>query len=271
MYFYRIFFNLTQLTFRNNRIKTSIFPGSRLLIFYCMSKIIFLLFFSLFVLSEPVVTGGIPYAFQDPDTPGEQDTTGRQVLYNGRLWRNIYYMVKGDQFLFTSSLLPGSVSIDGRVFKDVLLCYDIFKDELLAMNDNGMMIQLNKEKIDRFTYEFNNRTYKFKNLDADSLNNLSGYVNVLFEGDLSLVVKYKKEIVMLAVENKYDEFNQIQRIFLKKDDKYYLIRGKRDFLKQLIDRKQQIKQYIRTNKLQVTKSNPESFVPVLEFYTNLNK
>jgi hypothetical protein len=234
-----------------------------------MGRIFLLLFFSLYIFSEPAATA--TYALSDPDSPAEQDTTGKQILFSGRLWRNIYYMVKGDQFLFTSGLLNGSVTIQGREFRDILMNYDIFKDEVLAMNDNGMMIQLNKEKIDSFALEYNFRTYKFRNLDADSLNNITGYVNVLFDDGLLLIVKYKKEIVMLAVENKYDEFNQLHKIYLMKDGNYNLIRGKRDILKLMDDRKQQVKQFIRANKLQVTKNNPDSFVPVVEYYTNLNK
>jgi hypothetical protein len=76
---------------------------------------------------------------------------------------------------------------------------------------------------------------------------------------------------MLAVENKYDEFNQVHRIYLRKDSVYYPIRGRRDLLRHLKDKKPQLKSFIRTNKLQVMKKNPDSFVPVLEYYTNLEK
>jgi hypothetical protein len=207
----------------------------------------------------------------DPGNPGDQDTSGKQILYNGRLWRNQYYMVRGDQFLFTAGLLNGTVTINGRIFRDVLLSYDIFNDEIIAMNENGMMIQLNKEWIDEFSIDYNLRKYRFRNLDSDSLGNIDGFINVLFDDDLALVVKYRKEIVMLAVENKYDEFNQVHRIYLRKDSVYYPIRGRRDLLRHLKDKKPQLKSFIRTNKLQVMKKNPDSFVPVLEYYTNLEK
>jgi len=228
-------------------------------------------FLILFFLIETLFAGLGHFSISDPMNPGEQDTAGKQILYNGRLWRNQYYMVKGDQFLFASGLLHGTVTIDRRLFRDILLSYDIFKDEIIAMNDNGMMIQLNKERVDEFTIEYNFRKYKFKNLDSDSLKNLDGYVNVLFNDGLSLFVKYRKEIVMLAVENKYDEFNQVHRIYLQKDSIYYPIRGRRDLLKHLIDKKQQLKSFIKTNKLQVIYKDPDSFVPVLEYYTNLKK
>jgi hypothetical protein len=241
------------------------------MIFRCMNRICFLFLFSLFFLSEPYLAGITLSSISDPVNPRNQDTTGKQILYNGRLWRDLYYRVKGDQFLFTSALLPGTVTIEGRLFRNVLVSYDIYKDELLAMNNNGLMIQLNKEKIDEFNFEYNFRRYQFENLEADSLNNLEGYVNVLFDGKMSLFVKYWKEIDMLAVENKYDQFYQVHRIYLRKEGIIYPIRGKRYFLKHLSDRKQQVRNFIKTNKLQVTKKDPDSFVPVLEYYTNLKK
>jgi hypothetical protein len=236
-----------------------------------MSRIYFLFFLFLVFLSEPDLTGITQSSISVPVNPRKQDTTGKQILYNGRLWHNLYYRVKGDQFLFTSGLLPGTVTIQGRLFRNVLVIYDIYKDELLALNDNGMIIQLNKEKIDEFNFEYNFRRYQFENLEADSLNNLEGYVNVLFDGEMSLFVKYRKEIEMLAVENKYDQFYQVHHIYLRNEGINYLIRGKRSFLKHLSDKKQQVRNFIKTNKLQVIKKDPDSFVPVLEYYTNLKK
>ena len=236
-----------------------------------MSRICLLFLFFLIFHIEPAFAGSKHFLTVDPGNPGDQDTTGKQILYNGRLWRNQYYMVRGDQFLFTASLLNGTVTINDRLFRDVLLSFDIFKDEIIAMNENGMMIQLNKEWIDEFSIDYNLRKYRFRNLDSDSLGNIDGYVNVLFDDELALVVKYRKEIVMLAVENKYDEFSQIHRLYLRKDSVYYPIRGRRDLLKHLKDKKKQLKSFIRTNSLQVMKKNPDSFVPVLEYYTNLEK
>ena len=234
-----------------------------------MRRICLLFLFSLFFQPETAFAGSKHFSIIDPGNPADQDTAGKQIIYTGRLWRNQYYLVRGDQFLFTASLLKGTVIVNGRLFSDVLLNYDIYNDEIIALNDNGMMIQLNKEKVEEFNIEYNLRTYKFRNLDSDSLRNIDGYVNVLFDDELSLVVKYKKEIVMLAVENKYDEFNQLHRLYLRKDSVYYPIRGRRDLIKHLKDKKQQLRSFIRTNKLLITRNNPDSFIPVLEYYTNL--
>jgi hypothetical protein len=92
----------------------------------------------------------------------QQDTTKEnQVLYNGRIWRNLYYMVQGDQFLFSKEFLPGSLSISGKTFPNILLKYDIFSDEILTPIDSGKILQLNKELIDSFSVIFQNKKYRF--------------------------------------------------------------------------------------------------------------
>jgi hypothetical protein len=42
-----------------------------------------------------------------------------QTLYNGKIWRNLYNLVQGDQFLFSKDFLPGSLTIKGKTFNDV--------------------------------------------------------------------------------------------------------------------------------------------------------
>jgi len=201
--------------------------------------------------------------------PGGKDTTDIQILYNGRAWRNLYYRVKGDQFLFTPAFMNGSVTIEGRTFDNLLLTYDIFNDELIINTELGILIQLNKEMIDFFSLEFNNKNYKFRRLDADSVNSLSGYVNVLYEDGLSLYVKFRKEILLLAVDNKFDLFNESSKVYMKKDGVIYRIGSKGEFLNLLKDHKQEIHKFLKSNKIHLSKSNPESMAQVLGFYEKL--
>jgi len=197
------------------------------------------------------------------------DTTDIQVLYNGRAWRNLYNRVRGDQFLFTPEFMLGSVIIDKKKFNNLKVKYDIYNDELLTITDRGIIIQLNKEIIDYFDMNYNNQIFHFKRIDADSLNSLSGYVNVLYDGEMPLYVKYRKEILLLAVENKYDLFNQINKIYLQKDGKFIQINSKKEFLGILRDQKQQVHSFIKSNNIRISKKNPETFKPVIEYYDKL--
>jgi len=198
------------------------------------------------------------------------DTIDIQMLYNGRAWRNLYYRVKGDQFLFSPEFLQGSVTIEGKLFENIPLKYDIYNDEILTISDNGIILQLNKEMIDQFTMKYENQVLSFRNLVADTVSSLSGYVNVLYDGGISLIIKYRKEILTLAVENKYDMFNQISRVFVEKDGEITKVDSKGELIKLLEDQKHLVRSYIRSNKIRVSRKYPESFKPVIQFYDKLN-
>lgn len=195
----------------------------------------------------------------------------RQLLYNGRIWRDLYSKVKGDEFLFSSEFLQGNIEINGKTFNNIRMKYDIYNDEIICPVTPVLMVQLNKEKVREFEIYFENRRYKFININDENNNVLQGYVNILYQYNTALCLKYIKGITALAVDNKYDKFSQIQILYLFKDGLYNRITGKRDFFRHLRDKNIQIRDFIKQNKIKVTKKRPESFIPVLEFYDNLNE
>ena len=183
----------------------------------------------------------------------------------------MYTNIKGDQFLFAKIYLPGSVSMNGATFKDLNINYDIYNDEISIPKNNGTILQLNKEMVDGFTLEYNFKTYLFKNTDADSLDGITGFANVLYEGKSALYVKYKKQIDLLAVDEKYDLFFQIYKIYLVKEGKVYQLTGKSDLFKIFEKDKVNIKTFMKKNAIKVSKKSPESFIPVIRYYDSLSQ
>lgn len=199
------------------------------------------------------------------------DTVDIQTLYNGRAWRNLHYKIQGDQFLFNSGFIPGSVTIRGRTFQKQSVRYDCYNDELLMLTAKGIILQLNKELVDGFTLEYNNRVFTFRNFKSDSAGFFTGFVNVLSEGSASLLVKYSKEVLILAVENKYDLFTDNIRIYAEKDGITNRISSKGDLLRFVGDRKQQVRDFIKSSRIRVSKKDPETIRPVIDYYNSLQK
>jgi hypothetical protein len=193
-----------------------------------------------------------------------------QILYKGKVWRNLYSNVKGDQFLFSKDYLPGSLTMNGKSFKNLSINYDIYNDEIITPTNQGSILQLNKEMVDSFTLIFEYKTYRFKNTLEDSLTGIKGYVNVLYKGKSALYVKYKKEIQLLAVDDKYDLFYETYRIYFLKDGIVYQLTNKSDLLKILYQDKTRIKDFIKKNKLRISKKVPESFFPVIRYYDSIS-
>lgn len=194
-----------------------------------------------------------------------------QILYNGKVWRNLYTNVKGDQFLFSKDYLPGSVTISGKGYKNLHINYDIYTDEITIPKNNGAILQLNKEMIDSFTLVFKFKKYLFKNTQIDSLSGIKGYVNVLYNGKSALYVKYKKEIDLLEVDEKYDLFYQTHKIYLVKEGTVYQLSGRGDLLNAFQAEKAQIKAFMKKNRLKVSKKLPGSFIPVIRYYDSLSQ
>lgn len=48
----------------------------------------------------------------------QQDTTKEnQILYNGKMWINLHFYMKGDQFLYSKDFLDGSVTINDKAYE----------------------------------------------------------------------------------------------------------------------------------------------------------
>lgn len=230
-----------------------------------MIKHIFFCFFLIFLYSVSGISG-------EPASLLQQDPLrGNQVLYKGKEWHNLYSFIKGDQFLFSNTFLPGSVTVNGKTFSNVEISYDIYKDEIITPSNQGIIIQLNKEMIDSFSILFQLRKYNFINLHEDSTSGINGYANSLYNGKTSLIVKYRKEIDLLAIDDKYDLFFQTYRVYILKDGTAYQVSGKNDLLKVFQDKKDQIKSYMKKNTLKVSKKTPESFIPVLRYYDSISQ
>ncbi|MFN8259242.1 MAG: hypothetical protein U0W24_26370 [Bacteroidales bacterium] len=197
-----------------------------------------------------------------PDTlPDEQE------LYNGRVWKNLYYSIENHQFLFTKEFLPATVTINKKTFKNLWLRYDIFNDEIIIPSNTGGVLNLNKELVDSFTIFFGDKERHFSKID--NTEGLDGFAEVLYSNKTALYVKFGKKIEFSSTENSKDNFYEFYRIYFVTEKKAYLIQSKKDFYKLPgIDAKR-TKEFIRKNKLTVTKKYPDSFIPVIKFCEGL--
>jgi len=203
----------------------------------------------------------------------KQDTVSpSQELYNGRVWRNTYTGIRNDPFLFSKDFIPGSVIINGRTFNNVKLLYEIFKDEILTLTGRNIIIQLNKEMINRFTLRYANRDYLFVKAEVGDKSLPEGYSNALYEGRTGVYVKYRKVIDPRSVEGKYDAFREVHRIYVIRDSIPVPVKGKGQFLSLFgKDEARILKDYIRQEKLRISGKDPDSFVPVAEYYDRMNR
>jgi hypothetical protein len=117
---------------------------------------------------------------------------------------------------------------------------------------------------------FQGRQYRFDRFADDSLKGVKGYLQIVYKGKSALYIKYKKEIELLAVDKKYDKFFQSEKIWFVRGGEAFPVSGKGDLMKIMGDQKTAAKEYVKKNKLKMSKSDPGSFVPLIRYYDSLS-
>jgi hypothetical protein len=238
-----------------------------------MNKTFFLIAIFSAILFETDLSGSNPgklisfnSSISDQDTIWE-----RQLLYNGIIWTNRYHRIEGDQFLFSGFFLPGTVSMNGRTFQNVRVKYDILEDEIITPVNIEDILQLNKEMVDSFSISFEDKVYRFINFRNDTLKDLTGYVNILYNGNASFCVKHKKTITPDFTAKSDGNFVQNDVMYLVKNHQAFPVNGTKSLFRVLHADKEAIRNFIKKNKLRISQKNPESFVPVIRFYDSISQ
>jgi len=209
------------------------------------------------------------------NTVQKQDTLkDLQNFLTGKVWNNMYRKFHGDAYLFANYFLPGTVSMNGKTYNKVTLRYDIYSDELQVPVNRDEILQLNKEMVDSFTISYGDEVYKFVNITdnkSDSLIKSAGYFNSFYEGGVSLLIKYKKEILP-GIENNSDfEFSQTLQVYLMRDDLINPVSTKKELCSLLKLDKSEVNRFLKSQKLRVRKNDPGTFIPVIRFYDTMSR
>jgi len=220
----------------------------------------------LLLIMQPSIMAEPVFAY---DTVNQQNNPDKLTLLNGRIWRNPYNRVTGDQFFLANIFFRGSVTFNGKKFDNLDLKYDIHNDELILSIESYPVIMLNKEMVDSFSLVSESRILHFINAGEDTPGVLKGYVNVLYGGPSAFYVKYAKMIQPLGDDGIYDQFYQRHQAYLRKGAEIVPVEGKRNLLNLLEDKKSEIREYMKKNRIRIMKQDPYTYIRVLEYYDSL--
>jgi hypothetical protein len=234
------------------------------------SALLIVIFSISYFASTKAISFNAGSAVHSPEFSQPDSIINAQILYNGRIWRNVNYLVIGDPYLFSNAFLTGSLTISGKTFSPLRLKYNLFEDEIHIPTPSGVVLQLNKEMVDSFSLSYENRIYRFLAIPEDSVAGLKGYVQVLYRGGMDLFIKYAKKIKRSDYESRPDKYYEITRVYCVQDRRALLIQGKSDLFSLSKDKKSQVKDFMRKNKVHVSKKNPESFIPVVRYIDSIN-
>lgn len=179
---------------------------------------------------------------------------------NGKEYK-LYHVNLETSPLFDASFgMEGTIYANGETYSDLILAYDIYKDELVCVTDlfEGKFISINPTFIDSFSitrkttdrignYTFKDNRFHFRKIDfpENENNNLhDGFYEVSNIGDKTLLIHHEalqknnqgEEAIIHGIVN----YEYVQKKILYFDGKYYEIDSKRKFVKLFPEHKKAI-------------------------------
>jgi len=182
---------------------------------------------------------------------------GAQLPLNNGPEYYFYNPVKfrGSAYFMDTTYTPGSVYYDGAEYKEV---------QYVLLNDRVQNFDLLK--------------HHFININADTLTKntvmTTGYYDELYHGRTEVVSKRYKTIQRYnsttGAQEAYSYFTDTKEdFFIRKDNIYYNVAGKRELLDILKDKKKQLQQYVKGNNIKFNKDRGQALASVAAYYDHI--
>ncbi|RAV99874.1 hypothetical protein [Pseudochryseolinea flava] len=159
----------------------------------------------------------------------------------------------------------GWVHYDGERFEGVGVLYDIFTDDVVVeMPSTGASVKLIKEKVSAFhIYDIT-----FKNLSAPAPT--PGFYGLVYAGPTPVYVRFEKNKQEHIESGSLSIDYEIKtRYYLVKNGAFHIIKTKGDIFNVLSDKKADLKQFMRQEKLKFKKNKQLSIVKLATFYDTI--
>jgi len=192
-----------------------------------------------------------------------------QGIINGRLYYNKYYRILNHPYYNGEDSHPGSATLSGKRFPEVLLKYDIFEQHLVleyqGKNLGRHKIILNPVQTDAFELG----DYYFEKLVLDEKE--PAFYQVIAINGISCFIHWKKEILISPNETRYSEFfsNPKRIYFIEFNEIVYPFRNRKTFASPFIGiPKREIYKYMRTHDISFRDASPEKIESLLNFISS---
>jgi hypothetical protein len=200
-----------------------------------------------------------------------QHSGDQSGLYNGSQHSGYPFSFEaGNPFFKENKPGTGSVIYDGVLYENVSMQYDEVQ-EALIMEDSSRRIRLLNDRIEMFTL-FNNNFIRIVKDTESAVLVQSGFYNFLYAGKTSVLKreeKYIREDPSTGVLLRFVDIHLYY--YVKMDNRYFSIKSKNNFLNVFGDRKKDIRQYIRKNKLSYRRDRDNMLAKATAYYDQLIK
>jgi len=190
-------------------------------------------------------------------------------LYNGSEYLEYAYTLQeGHPFFQLATFVNGNINLEGMIFHDVPMLYDIVKDQVIIQDFHRVYkINLPADKVQQFFL----LDHLFVRLTRDSSGQIkTGFYDQLYNGKIALFAKREKKIL-----EKYSNV-QISKViiseniyYIKKDGVYHTVKNKSSLLTVLKNKKKDVQQYLKTNNIKFKREPERAMIMAVKYYDQL--
>lgn len=193
-----------------------------------------------------------------------------------RLYNGVEYLhyakryLQGHPFFDSAEAQPATVHYDGATYRDVLLRYDLVRDQLVIKAPLGaLLLRLVNEKVTYFTLA--GHSFVHLRVDsagrADDLPVRTGFYDLLVDGRTQLLASRRKEIQERStLDGMEGEINEKNDYFLAQGGRYYQVGNVNSVLALFPERKAALRKYSRAQKLRFRgKRREASLIALVRF------
>jgi len=190
-------------------------------------------------------------------------------VYNGNEYiEYAYSLQEGHPFFKSSVFTKGDIYFDGMMFLGVPMLYDLIKDQVIIRDfHNIYKINLPASKIQQFILS----DHVFVRIVHNNFNEINtGFYEQLYKGKVGLFAKREKAIIEKHGSQQIDNVVvSTNSYYVMKKDIYYKFKNERSLLKILNDKKKEIQQYFKKNRIRYKDDPERSMVMAIEYYNRL--
>ncbi|MBT3242605.1 MAG: hypothetical protein HN352_05610 [Bacteroidetes bacterium] len=194
---------------------------------------------------------------------------------DSRLVSGEYYQIPimntatGHPFFIDQSWKTGTIVIDGIIFNELPLRYDISSNELILstidFTNSYLQIKLKKHNIEYFT--LNDKL--FKPFKKDTLQTDPLFYEELVNGKISLLLLKTKTLKISSGALSDYRYQTSQKKFLSINNKLFSYKGKRSLYKLFPEFKEAIKTYSRQKKIRLRPKKMSGHIELINYCNSL--
>jgi len=202
------------------------------------------------------------------------DTVMKQnlQLYTGSEYANKGHNIQGFPYFESENLFTGSVLYDNNFYDKVPMQYDLVSDELVILDyGKNYKIALIGDKVSYFV--LGGHRFIGVLIAADSLApGKTGFYEELYSGSIKVFAKRRKLPQSIGkVEDNVTRYIQYNSYYIQKAGKLMEVGNERSIMSVLSDKKQDLKNFIRSGNLDFKKHFEAAVAAVAAYYDEVKK